>query len=106
MPENKQLLALISSDGQRLELPLKAAKLSKLVQNSLPDNDEEDDDEDDHDHNEAKNHELELLRVGGECLKKVVEFLNHHNTEPMIEIPVPLGGSTFTEVRKRDMTDV
>lgn len=41
---------------------------------------------------------LELARVEGSVLAKVVEYLTHYAEEPMKEIPQPLGGSTFNEV--------
>jgi hypothetical protein len=90
MSEAGQTFTLISQDGQKIELPLKAAQLSKLVQNSLPE------DEDD----PSSPYELDLLRVGGDCLKQVVAFLIHHAEEPMNEIPVPLGGNSLGEVRR------
>ena len=41
---------------------------------------------------------LELARVEGSVLAKVVEYLTHYAEEPMKEIPQPLGGTTFNEV--------
>jgi len=43
--------------------------------------------------------EIDVARVKGPCLAKVVDFMKHHHEEKMKEIPTPLGGSSFNEVR-------
>ena len=43
--------------------------------------------------------EILIARVASGCLEKVVAFMQHYEEEPMKEIPTPLGGSSFNEVR-------
>ena len=38
---------------------------------------------------------IQILKVESECLAKVVEFLNHYETEPLDEITTPLTDNTF-----------
>ena len=66
------------------------------VASSLNLTNEDEDAEDDDTHTELV--PLELARVEGSVLAKVVEYLKHYAEEPMKEIPQPLGGSTFNEV--------
>ena len=83
-------ITLVSSDDQSFELAEEAAVLSKLVENTLDDDEDED---------ESAPEPIHLPRVSSACLTQVVSFLNHHVEEPMTEIPIPLGGRTFAEVR-------
>jgi len=92
------VVVLKSPDGQSFELPLDAAIMSDFINDALgvdPDDHENDDDEN---HDDAVPKEIDVLRVNGECLGKVVEFLIHHKQEPMKEIETPLKGNTFDEV--------
>ena len=91
--QGDKMIRLVSRDDCVFELPVSAAKLSKLVLNNLPDNDDDDDDV------QEVYEDVTLLRVTGTCLEKVVEFLKHHDEEPMKEIPTPLPGNTLEEVR-------
>ncbi len=79
-------IKLRSEDDQIFELPLRAANLSSFVSDALT----EDDD--------GTDSEVKVLRVKGDCLKKVVEFLIKYKEEPMKEIPLPLGGNSFAEI--------
>ena len=91
--ESKTMIILKSNDGEEFELKKEAAFVSDFVRDSLGDHDDDDNDD-------AENVVVDVLRVNGECLAKVVEFLKHnHDEEPMPEIPTPLGGATFQEVR-------
>jgi len=94
---------LKSWDGQIYEISRSAAELSGLIQDSLPEQDDEDDDDDGDDRMET-NEPIELIRVGGQCLGKVVEFLNHYDQEKLEEIPCPIVGHKFEEVREISMS--
>ena len=85
--EDDRIIKLKSKDEQVFELTADAASISDLVRDSLTD--AEDDDP------------IEILRVSSDCLEKVVEFLKHYKEENMKEIPTPLGGSSFNEVRAK-----
>ena len=89
------MIILQSNDGASFELTKRAACRADFVKDSLGDH--EDDDNGD-DNNKVV---VDVLRVNGECLAQVVEFLTHHDQEPMPEIPTPLGGNTFQEVREQ-----
>ena len=79
---------------KEFEITLGAAKLSELIKDSTG----LDDDDEDEDAANKKPIEIEIPRVKGDCLAKVVDFLKHYHEEPMKEIPTPLGGSSFNEV--------
>jgi S-phase kinase-associated protein 1 len=79
-------IKLRSEDDQLFELPTNAANLSTFVSDALTEDDE------------GTDSEVKVLRVKGDCLKKVVEFLIKYKEEPMKEIPLPLGGNTFAEI--------
>lgn len=83
MPDEK-------GDVKTFKMAFKAAELSEFIKDTAG---EAVDDADD------TPVEIEVTRVGGDCLAKVVDFLNHYHEEPMKEIPTPLGGSSFNEVR-------
>ena len=86
--ESTTTIKLVSNDDKEFVLPTATARLSKIVDNAF-------DDEED---NVTPPETFDILRVRGECLEKVVEFLKHYVEEPMREIPMPLGGSTMDEV--------
>jgi hypothetical protein len=86
--QDDRIIKLKSKDEQVFELTADAASISDLVRDSLTD--AEDDDP------------IEILRVSSDCLQKVVEFLKHYKEENMKEIPTPLGGSSFNEVRAKN----
>lgn len=79
-----------SGDQRTFEIPFVAAKISDLIKDAA--GDEEQDSE--------LPMEIEITRVKGDCLEKVVDFMKHYHEEKMKEIPTPLGGSTFNEVCK------
>jgi hypothetical protein len=74
--------------SREFEISYGAAKLSELIKDSVGEDFEEDD----------AMPEIDVPRVKGDCLEKVVDFMKHYNVEPMKEIPTPLGGSSFNEV--------
>ena len=103
---NDIMIKLISAEddstgeSQVFEISLAAAGLSVLVVDAAGDVEDDDDDDDDDDDN-ARNKpplEINISRVKGPCLAKVVDFMNHHHTDKMKAIPTPLGGSSFNEV--------
>jgi len=77
-----------NGDVRSFELPFKAAKLSEFVKDAVGECEEE-------------SAEVDVPRVKGECLEKVVAFLKHYDEEKMKDIPTPLGGSTFNEVMEQ-----
>ncbi len=79
---------------QTFEISLKAAMISDLVKDAAGDHGDDDDDDEDN----APTPEIDITRVKGPCLAKVVDFMKHHHEEKMNEIPTPLGGSSFNEV--------
>jgi hypothetical protein len=68
-----------------------AAKLSQLVSDATEKFDDQDTTPD-----------VEILKVESECLKKVVEFLEHYDKEPLDEIKTPLNDNTFEGVVKQE----
>jgi hypothetical protein len=97
MPDEK-------GEQRTFEIPYAAAKLSELIVDATGDHDQEEEDEDGGDGttNTATTTpmEIDISRVKGDCLEKVVAFLIHYHEEPMKPIPTPLGGGSFNEVRK------
>lgn len=73
---------------REFDISFGAAKLSELIKDSVGEDFEEDD----------VVPEIDVPRVKGDCLAKVVDFMKHYKEEPMKEIPTPLGGSSFNEV--------
>ena len=90
---------LVSRDDVEYDLPLPAATLSRFVCNSLSLENETDTLPDDCDESDLK---VDVMRVSGECLGKVVDFLKHHKDEAMGEITMPLPGPTFEDVSYND----
>lgn len=70
-----------------------AAKLSQLVSDAT---------EKLEDDPSSESHDVEILKVESECLQKVVEFLNHYEEEPLVEITTPLRDNTFEGVVKQE----
>lgn len=97
---SKSMVTLVSRDDERFELPLAAAMHAKLVRNSFGGDEDDDDDVEQGGELAGSNvkQEVQLMRVGGEALKRVVDFLNHYHEEPMNEITVPITGNSFDEV--------
>jgi S-phase kinase-associated protein 1 len=87
-------VTLVSLDDQAFDLSVGACKLSNLVRNSIG-LDEDCTTEDDLPEGELK---VEIMRVSGQCLEKIVAFLEHHHVEEMGEIAMPLAGPTFEDV--------
>eukprot|EP00584_Thalassiosira_punctigera_P009585 CAMPEP_0172547008 /NCGR_PEP_ID=MMETSP1067-20121228/16650_1 /TAXON_ID=265564 ORGANISM="Thalassiosira punctigera, Strain Tpunct2005C2" /NCGR_SAMPLE_ID=MMETSP1067 /ASSEMBLY_ACC=CAM_ASM_000444 /LENGTH=180 /DNA_ID=CAMNT_0013334025 /DNA_START=43 /DNA_END=585 /DNA_ORIENTATION=- len=86
-------IKLISRGGESFELPYAAARLSQTVKDAQPCEDDEDNDSPE---------DVEILKVDTPCLEKVVEFLKHHQIEPLNEIKTPLEDNTFEGVVKQE----
>ena len=101
---NDIMIKLISAEddstgeSQVFEISLAAAGLSVLVVDAAGDVEDDDDDDDDENARNKPPLEINISRVKGPCLAKVVDFMNHHHTDKMKAIPTPLGGSSFNEV--------
>ena len=95
-----KLRSMADEDGNTevFDISMAAAKISDLIRDAAGVEDREDDDDDDEDETPL---EIEVSRVKGPCLAKVVDFMKHHHEEKMKEIPTPLGGSSFNEVRRQ-----
>ena len=83
----------VSKEGDSFEVPFEVAKMSELVKTMM---DEDGDDDDDDDGNEAP--EIPLPNVKASVLRKVIDFCQHHRTEPMNEIEKPLKSAVMSEV--------
>lgn len=70
-----RIVHLVSQEGESFDVSLGVAKMSELVKTMI----DEDQDED-----EAQ--EIPLPNVKSAILAKVIEFAQHHKTEPMYEI--------------------
>ena len=82
--EDDSKVILISSDSKTFELSAKAAKLSKLIKESIQSNTED-------------TVEFHVNNVKGEVLKKVVEYLEHYKDEEPKKIEKPLPSANFKE---------
>lgn len=87
--ESNQVIRLKAKDGKVFDLSMAAASISELIINASEGQEDSDDPI-----------EIEIDRLSSEGLGKVVEFMNHYKDEKMVEIPSPLGSSSFDEVRK------
>ena len=90
-PAVEKIITLISRDGKKFQLPKSAAVLSTFIKDTLDIDDEEDEPE--------VYDSVDVLRVDGDCLKKVVDFLIHFQQDPLPEIHQPLVGDSLNEVR-------
>ena len=87
----EKLITLLSNDGEKFTIPKSAATVLQLVVDSLDLDHEEEEPEEGY-------KEVEILRVRGETLARVVEFAKHYAKTPLAEIDLPLTGSAFAEV--------
>eukprot|EP00588_Corethron_pennatum_P014043 CAMPEP_0194282918 /NCGR_PEP_ID=MMETSP0169-20130528/24249_1 /TAXON_ID=218684 /ORGANISM="Corethron pennatum, Strain L29A3" /LENGTH=169 /DNA_ID=CAMNT_0039028385 /DNA_START=14 /DNA_END=523 /DNA_ORIENTATION=- len=83
------VVRLRSSDDQVFEVDAAAAKISSLVANVLNDGAGEDNDDD---------NEIPLPLVRADILRKVVEFCEHYEADPMEEITTPLRSSDMSDL--------
>jgi len=90
--ESNSMIKLVSRDDQEFELPVATARLAKIVDNVFDDEDE----------SATPPQRMDIIRVRGECLEKVIEYLKHYVEEPMKDIPMPLGGTSMQEVLNQE----
>ena len=89
----ERTVKLVSRDDVEFVLPVEAAKESRFVANSLNLDDGEGPEE-----GGDEELKVDVIRVSGGCLEKVVNFLKHYKEEPMTEITMPLPGPSFEDV--------
>ena len=80
------MFSQISKEGDSYEVLLKVAKLSKLVDESVGDDESE------------ETLDIPLPNVKGVVLGKVIEYCQHYVEEPMTEITTPLPASTLEAI--------
>jgi Skp1 family, tetramerisation domain len=94
------IITLTSSDQKKVEITVKAAKVSELIATTLFSADENDDDDDVMmEQNDSAALEMDVPRVNGATLEKVVEFLIYFEKHPFPKMPEKLSGQTFNLVR-------
>jgi hypothetical protein len=99
---DESIVTLISSDQIKMQIPAKAVKHSSLVATTLFPSDENNDDEDPESASSSSSPtlEMELPRVEGVVLEKIVEFLLFYDKNPFPSImPDTFVQPTFQEVR-------
>jgi hypothetical protein len=77
---------IVARDGKEFFVSKEAAEKSGLIRDAL---DLEDDE---------PGKVVDIPKVDGEAMAKVVEFLKHSVTEPMNDIPKPLQGNSLEEI--------
>jgi S-phase kinase-associated protein 1 len=82
------MVALISQEGDRFDVPASVAQMSELVKTMMGDAEEDEDEE----------QEIPLPNVKGVTLAKVVEFNSHHLDNPLAQIEKPLKSANMAEV--------
>lgn len=96
-----------NGESKVFEISLEALSISQLLLDLTEcKNDDDGEIDDDEDHDESmedangthKIQEIDLPRVKGNVLSKVVDYLNHYNGEKMKEIPKLVDGSTFEAI--------
>lgn len=92
--DGDQLIKLTSKEGDAYEVPIKVAKMSKLVVETLGGDDAFDDDDDD----EPEATEVPLPNVTTPVLEKVIAFCKHYQEEEMTAIQTPLKSSKLEEL--------
>ena len=92
--DGDQIIKLTSKDGDAYEVPIKVAKMSKLVVETLGGDDGDDDDDDD----EQEATEVPLPNVSSPVLEKVIAYCKHYQEEEMTPIQTPLKSSKLEEL--------
>jgi len=81
-------VTLISKEGERFQVDTNVAKMSKLVESTI---DEEDDDDD-------QLNDICLPNVKASVLAKVIEYCEHYQTDKMTAITTPLKSSKIEDL--------
>ena len=93
--DETNMITLRSNDGKEFKISNEAARISGFCVDTL----NLDEEQDDEDAGEGQtNRIVDVLRVSGECLERVVEFMLHYSKSPMPEISLPMCGNSFEEV--------
>jgi S-phase kinase-associated protein 1 len=81
------VVKLVSKEGESFTLPISIAKMSKLVETTIDDE------------NEDEVQEIPLPNVKSSILSKVIEYCTHYQTvEPMAPITTPLKSSVVVSL--------
>jgi len=87
-------ISQVSREGHSFDVPAEVAKMSRLVEETLENDDDEDEEDPDE---EAK--EIPLPNVSTDVLQKVIEFCSHYTLqEKMTEIQTPLRSPKLEEL--------
>ena len=102
--EIRKTITLRSNDGKEFKISKEEARVSSFIVDTLNlDDDDQDGEEDDGatagGQQRGETRVVDVLRVSGECLEHVVEFMVYHAKNEMPEITLPMNGDTFNEVR-------
>lgn len=88
------VVKLVSKEGESFTLPISVAKMSKLVETTIDDE------------NEDEVQEILLPNVKSSILSKVIEYCTHYQTvEPMAPITTPLKSSIVEDVVQKWYAD-
>mmetsp|Transcript_23842 Transcript_23842/g.30033 ORF Transcript_23842/g.30033 Transcript_23842/m.30033 type:complete len:148 (-) Transcript_23842:196-639(-) len=71
------MMSMKSKDGEVFEVPVEVARMSKMFNETIPENDDEIEDKD-----------LDCPKVLGKTLKKVVEFCTQYKSDPLEKFEV------------------
>ena len=77
---------LVSQDGEQFTINIKIAKMSELVKDMVDD-----------DYDDTKIQEIPLPNVKAHVLRKVIEFSEHYQSDPLSTIEKPLKSSNIKE---------
>lgn len=81
------MITLVSKDGEEVTVSAQAARISGMISNIVEDLDDDDDHVD----------KLPLPKIDGPSLHRIVQFMNLHAQDRMLDIPLPLDGATLEE---------
>ncbi len=78
---------LVSMDGEDFPVDVDVARMSELVENTLGE-----------DHDDEEVAEIPLPKVRTAVLRKVIEFRQHRQKDPMTEIEKPLESAQMSDI--------